>query len=214
MVKRNIPTLFEETLASETLSEKQKAVLQASLTLFSKKGFDRTSTRDIATLAQVSEGTVYKQFKTKDALLVAILTPVIQSVIPKLADEFFQEITEKHDVSLEDFLYWVLKDRADFVLQNRLQVRILLQELTHNPALLQQLQKVADPIVHTKAQVIIEQYQQEGKLVQWPIERILHYIVGVFISYLIPSVLISESPLDTEKIAHQAAVFLSKGLQP
>ena len=63
----NIPTLFDKSLQAMNISDKQKAVLRASLTLFSEKGVESTSTSDIAKMANVAEGTVYKQFKTKKA---------------------------------------------------------------------------------------------------------------------------------------------------
>ena len=65
MKPHNITDLFSASLADSQLSTKQQAVLKASLKLFSEQGYDRTSTQEIARVAQVSEGTVYKQFKTK-----------------------------------------------------------------------------------------------------------------------------------------------------
>lgn len=61
----HIETLFEQFLQASDMPQKQQAVLTASLTLFAEKGFEATSTRDIATAANVAEGTVYRQFKTK-----------------------------------------------------------------------------------------------------------------------------------------------------
>ena len=71
MQPHNLTDLFSSSLAESQLSAKQQAVLKASLNLFSEQGFDRTSTKDIAQLAGVSEGTVYKQFKTKEGVTCA-----------------------------------------------------------------------------------------------------------------------------------------------
>ena len=60
MKPHNITDLFSASLADSQLSTKQQAVLKASLKLFSEQGYDRTSTQEIARVAQVSEGTVYK----------------------------------------------------------------------------------------------------------------------------------------------------------
>ncbi|OAU92704.1 TetR family transcriptional regulator, partial [Lacticaseibacillus rhamnosus] len=73
MKPHNITDLFSASLADSQLSTKQQAVLKASLKLFSEQGYDRTSTQEIARVAQVSEGTVYKQFKTKEGILRALL---------------------------------------------------------------------------------------------------------------------------------------------
>lgn len=94
MHTRNITDLFSASLAKSNLSAKQQAVLKASLALFASQGFDRTSTKEIAETAQVSEGTVYKQFKTKDGILQALLAPMIRQVMPNVLTEFVNEVGE------------------------------------------------------------------------------------------------------------------------
>ena len=48
-------------------------MIESALILFSEQGYDKTSTSDIAKKAGVAEGTVYKQFKNKKALLYAAI---------------------------------------------------------------------------------------------------------------------------------------------
>lgn len=100
----NISTLFSKSLDEMDISDKQKAVLQASLTLFSEKGFENTSTHDIAAMADVAEGTVYKQFKTKQELLQVVVDSIIDEVIPKVANEFIDEITKPEGPHFQEFL--------------------------------------------------------------------------------------------------------------
>lgn len=52
---------------------KARLILDAALHLFSEKGYDLTSTDEIATLAGVSKATVYSHFKSKEELLVAVV---------------------------------------------------------------------------------------------------------------------------------------------
>ncbi|WP_244134510.1 TetR/AcrR family transcriptional regulator [Weissella paramesenteroides] len=99
----NISTLFSKSLDEMDISDKQKAVLQASLTLFSEKGFENTSTHDIAAMADVAEGTVYKQFKTKQELLQVVVDSIIDEVIPKVANEFIDEITKPEGPTFKIF---------------------------------------------------------------------------------------------------------------
>ena len=74
MAGTNLIALFKQLSAKDdVLSSKQQAVLNASLLLFSEKGFDQTSTKDIASAAGVSEGTVYKHFKTKISCWLRVL---------------------------------------------------------------------------------------------------------------------------------------------
>ena len=65
---------FEKVLGEKQkdLTEKQKAIIKAACLLFAQKGYTATSTREIAQLAQVAEGTIFKNYATKDELFLAI----------------------------------------------------------------------------------------------------------------------------------------------
>ena len=73
---------------------------------------ERTSTQEIARVAQVSEGTVYKQFKTKEGILRALLAPMIQQVIPSAITEFIHEVGEHHLPDLHTFLTFIVKTQC------------------------------------------------------------------------------------------------------
>lgn len=54
-------------------TERQASLIQAAATLFAKKGFNGTTTKEIARAAGISEALVFKHFPTKRALYAAIL---------------------------------------------------------------------------------------------------------------------------------------------
>ena len=56
---------------ARTLSKK-KDIVNAALALFMKKGIKATTTRDIAIRADISEGTIYRHFQSKDELALFI----------------------------------------------------------------------------------------------------------------------------------------------
>ena len=111
MQVNSVETLLANSLAQSDLSEKQQNVLKACLKLFSEQGYDRTTTADIANLAGVSEGTVYKHFKNKREILDALLEPLKASVLPAVADEFVAETGKQHFDSLEAALRFLISDR-------------------------------------------------------------------------------------------------------
>ena len=96
---------------------KKELILKKSLELFSSKGFKATSTRSIADSAEVSEGLIFKHFKSKNGLLSELLkigasksTPEIQkikssndpkSVISSCIKLFL-------NIKKEDYPYWRL----------------------------------------------------------------------------------------------------------
>jgi AcrR family transcriptional regulator len=53
--------------------ERRRGIVEAALPLFARKGFTRTTTKEIAEAARVSEALVFKHFPSKQALYEAIV---------------------------------------------------------------------------------------------------------------------------------------------
>ena len=95
---------------------KKELILNKSLELFSSKGFESTSTRSIADAAEVSEGLIFKHFKSKIGLLSALLKIGASKSTPEI-----QRIKNSNDpravisscisflnIKKEDYPYWRL----------------------------------------------------------------------------------------------------------
>ena len=63
----------------DTTARRQQ-IFSTALTLFSQKGYDQTSMRDIASQADISLGLTYNYFKNKEALLIAIVETGIERI--------------------------------------------------------------------------------------------------------------------------------------
>jgi AcrR family transcriptional regulator len=61
------------SLHEKTTALRRQHILDAAADVFSERGFNRASIRDIATAAGVADGTIYNVFENKDALLMALL---------------------------------------------------------------------------------------------------------------------------------------------
>lgn len=64
--------LSHQALPSEP--EVQDRILNAAQCLFARQGFERTTTRELARMAGVAEGTLFRHFDSKKAILVAVAT--------------------------------------------------------------------------------------------------------------------------------------------
>src|SRR5436309_863950 len=53
--------------------DRRQDILAAAMELFAKKGFRGTTTRDLATQAEINEAIIFRHFKTKEELYSAIL---------------------------------------------------------------------------------------------------------------------------------------------
>lgn len=213
MANQHLQALFAESLNELKLTDKQKAVLNASLTLFAQKGFDSTSTSDIANLAGVSEGTVYKQFKTKEGILIAILGPFVQKVIPKAATEFTNDIMHTSFPNFGDFLYAIVKNRMTFAFDNMPQLKIILHEATTNQEIVTGFGNLFKTLIAGPLGNNFKHYQENSQLVNWPLPRIVRYITVTVLGYVIPATL-TKQPINIEQASHEATEFLLKGLQP
>jgi len=65
----------EEIVKSNPVEEDTKSrILRAALSLFAKKGYDGTTTKDLANAANVAEGTIFRHFPNKKAILIEVAT--------------------------------------------------------------------------------------------------------------------------------------------
>jgi AcrR family transcriptional regulator len=53
--------------------DRRQQIIAAAMELFAKKGFRGTTTRDLATQAEVNEAIIFRYFKTKEELYTAII---------------------------------------------------------------------------------------------------------------------------------------------
>ncbi|MHC1743798.1 MAG: TetR/AcrR family transcriptional regulator [Syntrophobacteraceae bacterium] len=60
---------------------RRESIVVAAVELFAARGYEATSTAELARVAGVSEGTIFHHFKTKDGVLVHILTNMMDGYI-------------------------------------------------------------------------------------------------------------------------------------
>lgn len=209
---------FEKVLGEKQkdLTEKQKAIIKAACLLFAQKGYTATSTREIAQLAQVAEGTIFKNYATKDELFLAITDLVIENIIEPFFMTGLEEIFAQTYNSLEEVLQAIITNRIQLMQSEELPVaaiKLIVQELPYRP----QLQsKVAAMLEKLPLQEILKNLQEQGKLIDWPLDvmqkLIMSSIVGFLITKIVmlPQFFAHELPDYTQYWIHFIAGGLSK----
>lgn len=206
--------LFQDNLAHDTeLPTKQKQVLQAALDLFAAQGFANTTTKQIAAAAEVSEGTVYKRFKTKDQLLAAVLRPLVFDAAPQAASEFQTVLTARPFDSISDLVTTVAQDRFQFVIDNQKEIRIIFGELLKEEGPIKDFFNLVSTSLFPAIYSQFDQLKERHKLVSWDNDRILHYLVSVLLGYGARTILLQEK-LDVTQIVTEIAAFFERGLAP
>ena len=123
---QNIIKDYLQILSEEKMPPGKKRALATAIELFASQGFDGTSTLQIAAQAGVSQATIFKYFKTKEDLLLAIL----ESVMPKIKDEFFSNLLAYE--KLQEAVHFLVQDRWTFIKANAPLLKILMQQFLTN----------------------------------------------------------------------------------
>lgn len=216
MAVHQVETLFAAYLEKTDLSNKQKAVLSACLSLFSEQGFEHTSTSAIARRAGVSEGTVYKHFKSKTELLDALLEPLSHRVVPQAASEFIDEVHPEQFEHLEALLRFVIHDRLAFAINNRAVIRVFAQEVFVRSDLLQAGVNAIFGQFALGFGSEIQHFQATHELVDWSSLRLLRTIAGSIVGYVLPVVMMPDGtyPFDIDYATDELVESLLKTLTP
>jgi len=86
-------------VTAETKEATRKAILHSARRLFAERGFETTTTRDIAQAAEIASGTLFNYFMTKEAIVASMA----DEALGKTFDEFARGTTETS--TLEEALF-------------------------------------------------------------------------------------------------------------
>lgn len=120
---------FEDYLEEADYPQGKKKIMRSAVELISTKGYDGTSTLNIAEHAGLSQATLFKYFKTKVDLLTAILHPVV----PGLFGSFFEELLTFE--TTEEKVHYLVHNRMTYLKKNRALMKIIFHELFSNKKL-------------------------------------------------------------------------------
>lgn len=215
MQHKDLNVLFNKSFEEEELTKKQKAVLQASLKLFADKGYDATTTSDIATLAGVAEGTVYKHFKTKENILNSLLIPFIREVVPKISNEFLESIEAGSFDQLSALLKYMISNRLKFAMDNNFVAKIFVKELLEKPILLNELKQMIEENLVYRFKPIINKLKNNNELIDLSTEKFFQYLLSTLMGYVFPIIFINNGKkIDIDEVTNDAVNFLMNGLHP
>jgi AcrR family transcriptional regulator len=101
------------------IAARKAQILKAAETVFSQKGYERATTREIAKAADVSEGTLYNYFGSKSDLL--------EAVAKSFAHDIVNEITNLEADNLADMMAELLAARLRSGRERRLLMLFLFE---------------------------------------------------------------------------------------
>lgn len=119
--------------AAPTEAETQTRILQAAKKLFARRGYDGTTTRDLAQEAGVAEGTIFRHFENKKAILIEVVTQGWVEILTDLLTEFSEMASYKA-------IAQVMRKRMLNLHQNADLLRVCFMEAQFHPDLREQIQ--------------------------------------------------------------------------
>ena len=108
-------------------------ILQAAQRLFAAKGFEGTTTRDLAQTAGVAEGTLFRHFANKKAILVEVATSGWVDILTDLLTELSEMGSYKAIDQVMRRRMWNLQKNADIM-------RVCFMEVQFHPDLRDRIQ--------------------------------------------------------------------------
>lgn len=200
---------------------REAALVRAATRLFHEKGFAAAHTADIASLAGVTERTLFRYFPTKDALYRRVMFPaILAAALPRE----LRDIGRLFASDSESYFDWqgrILKMRVEVAKQAGPQFRLLIATLMTDEAIRRRVIELWKENLWETAVAAIRRYQRRGKLRHdvRP-ERIARAVISLNLGYIIARALLApeakwndqaEIDATVELMMHGAAALADSG---
>jgi AcrR family transcriptional regulator len=144
---------FSSTVPTE--AETQTRILKAARKLFARRGYDGTTTRDLAQEAGVAEGTIFRHFENKKAILIEVATQGWVEILTDL-------LTELSEMASYKAIAQVMRKRMLNLHQNADLLRVCFMEAQFHPELSEKIQSDVIAKMTSVAEAFFETAMDQG----------------------------------------------------
>lgn len=164
--------------------DKEVKIINAAINAFSEKGFKSTTTSEIASRAGVAEGTIFRYFPTKDAILEKMVPLMIKVMMPKIEKPIRDMIKNTEGLGAAVTFKTIIFDRLMLMKGNQKFLLSVLPELIYRPALFQKLQQSIFPKIRMYLGSVVDSAKQRGEMrSDIDIDTVMYQIIGFLFSY-------------------------------
>ncbi len=164
--------------------DKEIRVINAAINLFSEKGFSATSTKEISKRADMAEGTIFRYFPTKDAILERMVPLLIHAIKPKLEKPVKDIIAERAGEPVGDIFATIILDRLNIIRGNGRLLKSVLPELMYREALQQQLTQSLLPMIRGYVSQVLEEGRKRAEIgPHVSANTAMHQLLGFILAY-------------------------------
>jgi TetR/AcrR family fatty acid metabolism transcriptional regulator len=181
--KEKILDSEESDRKSRRTIQKKNQILEAAAQLFAEKGFHRTTTKDIALAADVSEGTLYNYFDNKEDLLFGIMEKLVDN------QQLGRQLSLAELDDAQDFLVAMLNERRDYVQSNHDMLQSVLSEILVDPDLRHKYyHELVLPGIDTLEQHLTHR-QRSGQIKKLDERLLSRFLVSIFLGMFLLDVI-------------------------
>lgn len=145
-------------------TEPEAALIQAATRLFAERGYDATRTAQIASMAGVTERTLFRYFPSKNALYRRVMFPaILAAALPGELTDIGRLFTSESE-SYSDWHRRILKMRIEIAKRAAPQFRLLIATLMTDEALRRRVIELWKKSLWETALAAVRRYQRRGQL--------------------------------------------------
>lgn len=163
--------IFNQSPPSET--DTKKRILQAAQRLFARSGYDATTTRDLAAAAGVAEGTLFRHFDNKKAILVEVATEGWVEILTDL-------LTELSEMGSYKAVAQVMRRRMLNIRENSDMMRVCFLEAQFHPDLSDKIQLEVIGKMSIVAEAFFETAMEKGVYRKMNPKIVAQVFLGMF----------------------------------
>ncbi|HSV96823.1 MAG TPA: TetR/AcrR family transcriptional regulator [Spirochaetota bacterium] len=187
-----------------------KTLLKAAESLFAEKGYNETSIEEIASLAEVSPGTVYFYFANKEDLLVNLIREIGIHLRQLLGNVYAGAQTAKEGMNSVGIAFF-----RDFCLRSPEKLSIFFREAVGRSALVEEERKIVYELITADIKNAVMQISDsldENDRSRLAAEIIAVCIVGIYEKLAYHYLLWSNQTSQIMDIAEDAVMVVSGGI--
>ena len=159
--------------APQTEEDTRTKILQAALQLFARQGYDGTTTKDLAKSAGVAEGTLFRHFANKKAILIEVATAGWIDILTDL-------LTELSEMGSYKAVSQVMKRRMLHMRKNSDLMRVCFVEAQYHPELRETIQAEVITKMTNVAEAFFETAMEKGIYRRMNPKIVAQVFLGIF----------------------------------
>ena len=201
-----------------TAEARREAIVRAVLPIFARNGFAKTTTRELAEAAGVSEALLYKHFPSKDSLYAEI-----QKFGCKGGDPILQKLSalEPSTITLVYVVYYLIRGniigRGKGMVGVEASQRMMLNSCLEDGSFSRFLfnNRIAENIA--KVVACLDAAEADGDMIKCPLTKqnrllFVHHLALMIAVFHFPKEPVVDYKVPKERLLHEAVVFCLRGL--